>query len=268
MLTARTEPVQVGQLSRGGPGRPKVIVPITATTFDELTIQLDRVAHSRADIVEWRADYFKLLHNQSDTRTAALRIRAAIAPRPLLFTVRTEEEGGCAKLDAGDLTAIYRPILATDVVDAVDIEYLNPEASQLAADAKAVGIPVIGSHHIWLDPDGKPSEVMSNPDPGELYMAHLRYIEEFNADIVKLGVMPRDFRDVAALMSITTAFTAIYETPVISMAMGKLGRVSRIFSGDFGSAATFSKIADGEASAPGQLSLDKLLALWHQLGIE
>ena len=44
------------------------------------------------------------------------------------------------------------------------------------------------------------------------------------------------------------------ETPVITMSMGVLGGVSRLCGEAFGSAMTFAN--PGQASAPGQISLD------------
>jgi 3-dehydroquinate dehydratase-1 len=263
VLKSRTEPVQIGNVYVGGPGRPKVIVPITGQTSAEIGAQATAISQTTADIVEWRADHFEALFDHTAVADMVRAIKRVIDPKPLLFTVRTEEEFGQGKLNSGDLTAIYRPLLGLDILDAVDIEYLHPESPDLFEDARAVGVPIVGSHHIWLDADGSPSEVMQQ-NPTELYLAHLRYMQEFRADIAKLAVMPRDFRDVAALMTVTTQFTSIFEAPAITIAMGQLGHATRVFGSDFGSAATFAYV--GEESAPGQLPLDRLLKIWDQLG--
>ena len=84
------------------------------------------------------------------------------------------------------------------------------------------------------------------------------------ADILKMAVMPAEFDDVASLMQVTNEVVEEYtEKPVISMAMGNLGSISRIAGENFGSSVTFATI--GAASAPGQFPIEELRMMMNVL---
>lgn len=82
-------------------------------------------------------------------------------------------------------------------------------------------------------------------------------MEALGADIWKIAVMPQNGRDVLTLLDATLTMTEAEDcSPVISMSMAALGAVSRLSGEVFGSAVTFA--AAGRASAPGQISVDKM----------
>lgn len=68
--------------------------------------------------------------------------------------------------------------------------------------------------------------------------------------------MPQNPADVLALLSATHQANEKLDLPLITMAMGDLGKVTRITGAIFGSALTFDTV--GTASAPGQLSIADL----------
>ena len=65
--------------------------------------------------------------------------------------------------------------------------------------------------------------------------------------------------DVLDLLQTTAQISAQTMHPIITMSMGKLGVISRISGATFGSAVTFATV--GQASAPGQIPLDKMRAI-------
>ena len=87
-------------------------------------------------------------------------------------------------------------------------------------------------------------------------------MKELGADLPKFAVMPRDPGDVLALLSATwEAYQQV--GPVITMAMGELGKVTRAAGGVFGSCLTFG--AGQNASAPGQMEAEDLRAILEDL---
>ncbi len=90
-------------------------------------------------------------------------------------------------------------------------------------------------------------------------------MQEMKADILKIAVMPQEAKDVLTLLSATEEMTREYaKQPVVTMAMGRLGMISRIAGETFGVAATFGSV--GESSAPGQIEagqLSQMLSLLH-----
>lgn len=68
--------------------------------------------------------------------------------------------------------------------------------------------------------------------------------------------MPQKLEDVLTLLSLTLDAQKYLRIPVISIAMGEYGSLTRMFSWVFGSAVTF---AVGEnSSAPGQVPIEDL----------
>ena len=94
----------------------------------------------------------------------------------------------------------------------------------------------------------------------------LEQMKHSNADIVKLAMMPQDAEDVLRLLAETNRFHQRYpEQLLITMAMGKIGAVSRVSGEIFGSCVTFG--AGKNASAPGQIKMEKLEEILEVLSL-
>lgn len=71
-------------------GRPAVCVPVTDRTAEDIVSHVSEITE-QTDIIEWRIDYY------DDVDRSAMilpEIREAAGDRPLLVTLRTEQEGG------------------------------------------------------------------------------------------------------------------------------------------------------------------------------
>ena len=75
--------------------------------------------------------------------------------------------------------------------------------------------------------------------------------------------MPRCAGDVLVLLDATERAARELSIPLVSMAMGPLGLVTRVFGSRFGSGLTFASGA--VASAPGQIPLAELLPMLETL---
>jgi len=87
----------------------------------------------------------------------------------------------------------------------------------------------------------------------------------YGADVLKLAVMPTSPEDVNRLTSITWQMRQRSDRPLLTMAMGGLGAVTRMSGEIFGSNLTFGTL--DEASAPGQLevqALDQAMSTLHK----
>ncbi|HEY3532308.1 MAG TPA: type I 3-dehydroquinate dehydratase, partial [Casimicrobiaceae bacterium] len=93
------------------------------------------------------------------------------------------------------------------------------------------------------------------PDAATL-AAKFEQAKREGADVAKVAVMPHDPADVLALLDATWRAARALDIPLISMAMGPLGALSRIAGHLFGSSLTFA--AGERASAPGQMPIDAL----------
>ncbi len=238
---------------RIGAGPPAIIVPLTAATADALVAQAADAVAAAPDVVEWRVD---LLGGVADPRTvvaAGRRLVAALGGIPLLVTVRTADEGGHATVTAGAYVALYRAVLAAGLADLVDVEVMRDADAvrTLVGLAHDAGVVVVGSSH----------DFAGTPPQAELE-SRLLLMAERGADVLKLAVMPHDAGDVLALLGATWAVSRRVEQPLVTMAMGRAGVVSRLAGGVFGSAATFGTVGgSGTQSAPGQVDVTTLRAV-------
>ncbi|MCC2333727.1 type I 3-dehydroquinate dehydratase [Cellulomonas wangsupingiae] len=248
--------------TRLGAGSPRVCVPVVATTPDAAAAAARALPPGVADVVELRLDH--VTGSAGDpglVRAAVAAVRAALpADVPLLATFRSAREGGAQPADDAACARVVRTVVAgspgADGADAVDVELAAPDVADLVAHAQAAGLAVVVSHH----------DFAATP-PADEIVAVLRRQRDAGADVCKIAVMPHDADDVLALLSATRRFARDADRPVVTVAMGALGLVTRLAGGVFGSAMTFGSV--GAVSAPGQLDAARLrdvLDLLHDAG--
>ncbi len=174
------------------------------------------------------------------------KLRVALKDKLLLVTIRTKAEGGELALRHTEYTDLLHTILDTDCADLIDIEFFpaGDDLPALIGDAHTAGAAVVCSSH----------DFAKTPPRAEL-VARMVQMQQAGADLPKVAVMPQSRTDVLELLAATAEMADHHpETPVITMSMGTLGAVSRLAGEAFGSAMTFAN--PGQASAPGQVSLD------------
>lgn len=243
----KIKPVQVGNLEIGA-GIPKICVPITGRTKEEILDQAREVAKAGPDLVEWRGDFYEDIMDYACVRELFIAIFDILGQIPLLFTFRTDREGGNRQISTEDYVNLNRMVSEIEEVAFIDVEVFMdcPKMRDLIQTIHKNGKVVIGSHHRFdLTP--------SRPD----MISVLKTLEENGADIVKLAVMPKTEEDVRNLIQATSEAVCNELThPAVTMSMGSLGVSSRITGELFGSSITFGCV--GEPSAPGQVPLETL----------
>lgn len=234
-----------------GDGVPKICVPITASSREGICTAAEEIKEHPFDLVEWRADFFEELSDAQAVRDVILSLRKILGDVPLLFTIRTKAEGGNVRMDVEEYLNANFQAIATGLIDLLDVEIFQGDdiAFMLVEASHRSGVKVVASNH----------DFEKTPKKEEILM-RLCKMQELEADIVKIAVMPKTERDVLTLLDATLAMKEIHtSTPVVTMAMGSLGLVSRLTGRLFGSAITFGSV--GEASAPGQIPAQKLKEL-------
>ncbi len=234
-----------------GRGLPKICVPLTGASMVALLSEAQAVSSLPADLYEWRADSFFGSYSE-----ALDLLKRELYGKPLLCTVRTVREGGAADMAPEAYEAFLSGLLDQGGFSLLDIELSCGEerVKRLAEKAKDKGVGVVVSRHDF------------DKTPGEDEMVSvLLHMKELGADLPKLAVMPQNPKDVLHLLSAT--LRAVERIgPVITMAMGSLGKVSRVCGGVTGSCVTFG--AGVNASAPGQLNAEDLQAILEDLDPE
>ncbi|WP_394687396.1 type I 3-dehydroquinate dehydratase [uncultured Xanthomonas sp.] len=231
-----------------GAGLPKIIVPITAHDAGEALAQAQRIAASPdADLAEWRID---LMDGATDAAALAAlgpRLAQALHGKPLLLTFRTKAEGGAVAIDDAAYGTLYARLLEARFADLLDVEMFRDPAvlRQVVERAHRQGVYVVMSSH----------DFHATPPVAEI-VARLQRQQALGADVLKIAVMPRDPGDVLHLLDATWQMRQRSGQPLLTMAMGPLGAVSRLSGGTFGQSLTFGML--GSASAPGQIDAARL----------
>ncbi|MDO4357258.1 MAG: type I 3-dehydroquinate dehydratase [Clostridia bacterium] len=233
---------------RIGEGRTKIIVPIVGATRQEILSEAATFQDLPVDVVEWRIDWYEDALRAEKVVETADALRAALDGIPLLATFRTAKEGGERDIAPKDYARLLKAVCACGAADMIDVELFTGDeiVSDLIAVAHAAGVKVVASSH---DFHGTPSQ--------SDIVYRLRRMQDMGADIPKIAVMPRSRRDVLTLLAATEEMaTDFADRPIITMAMGGLGVISRLVGESMGSAMTFG--AATKASAPGQIGVKEL----------
>ncbi|WP_147198302.1 type I 3-dehydroquinate dehydratase [Pantoea sp. CCBC3-3-1] len=232
-----------------GEGEPKIIIPTTATTESEVLHFVDSVA-ARTDfhMLELRLDS---LENGTDGQAMAAlshKIAKRLPGKLLLLTFRTKAEGGKKAVSDRQYAQLYQVLLQQGEFDLLDIEmYRDRLLTEPLIDlVHQRGRHVILSSH----------ELHATPSAEEI-VSRLREQQMRGADILKLAAMPADASDVLRLLSATLEMHQRFaQRPLLTMAMGDTGVLTRMSGELSGSALTFASL--GDASASGQVALDDL----------
>ncbi|MCD7766277.1 MAG: type I 3-dehydroquinate dehydratase [Lachnospiraceae bacterium] len=234
-----------------GDGFPKICVPVTARSLQELEKQVKNIRTVPCDMVELRADFF-----EGDPIKELIALREALPYLPILFTFRTKEEGGERKITPEDYAALNRQAAglramdknpsrseARPLADLIDLEYNRGEdfIRSLCHELQEGGVKVVMSYH----------DFEKTPEPDKI-TGLLTRMQQLGADITKTAVMPRCERDVLFLLHAALEMKErLADRPYIMMSMGTPGGITRLAGTLTGSSVTFASA--GAVSAPGQM---------------
>ena len=257
-----------------GAGLPKICVPIVETTQEQILNQAQEIDRGLVDLVEWRADFFYVFNNLERTALTASLLQSILGKIPILFTFRTAKEGGEREISFDAYRELLLHMAKSGCVDLIDVEVFrgydkmqrkrrewktadscNREVQQMVKELSK-SVVVVGSYHNFNETPSR-----------EEILKRIFFMEKIGAAIPKIAVMPKEQEDVICLMETTLlAGRLMADRPVITMAMGALGKVTRMAGESFGSAVTFGCM--GKASAPGQIEVEQLRQAMQALHIE
>ncbi len=158
-----------------------------------------------------------------------------------IATNRVHSEGGNWQGQEEQRIALLEDLIP--YVDMIDIERKSTDClrNRLVEEAKSHGTKVIMSSHFF-----------ETTPPEKEMVAILNECTDKGADIAKLAVMPQKPEDILELFH--AALQAKGEVCVI--AMGELGRHSRVVACRYGSLLTYGCVE--KPVAPGQIRIDQL----------
>ncbi|MFA5858585.1 MAG: type I 3-dehydroquinate dehydratase [Elusimicrobiota bacterium] len=234
-----------------------IVVPIEFTVPSKIIVAVKAAAHAGADIVELRVDKYLLAGISLDKICAiAVEIKHSVKCGVLL-TVRSPKENGMRRTAVVDkkLSDNIRKkayLMLIKYVDFVDIELSsNKIIREVISRVKKLNKKVVVSYHNF---SGTPSNT-----------ALSRFLvrgKKFNADIVKLAVVPKNQHDVWRLLNFCRANNNTKPRLAV-VSMTSLGTISRILGFIYGSQLTYAYLKSQNAS--GQVSLKSLKCFYNRL---
>ena len=231
-----------------GEGRPKICVPIVGQTKEDILLEAGTFERIPVDVVEWRVDWFENVFDTDKVLDVAKDLQTVLKDTPILFTFRTAKEGGEKAISSEDYKALNMAVAKSGYVDFIDVEAFTGEeiVKSMIQEAHSYGVKVIASNHDFFKTPAKADIIY-----------RLRKMQDMNADIPKIAVMPQNKKDVLTLLTATEEMASEYaDRPIITMSMAGTGLISRLCGEVFGSALTFGAV--GKASAPGQMNASDL----------
>lgn len=239
-----------------GEGQPKICVPLVSQSKEELIKEAEKANQSVAEIIEWRADYFEEVDSVEAVLDIISVLRENLPEKVLLFTFRTKEEGGKKDIRLPDYHELCVAVAQSKKIDLIDVELTRVEflGRGFIATLKESGVKIVMSSH----------DFEKTPDDATLVFK-INVMNQFGADIGKIATMPQQLQDVLRIMGIVTKARGFNQLPLAVMAMGDLGKVTRVSGEITGSVFTFGSL--DQASAPGQIPIVQLKEMLNVLQI-
>lgn len=213
-----------------------------------------KAAEMGADILEIRLDLLGIRHPEIAAETI-MKVKSETG-LPVIITNRSHIEGGRWEGKEAERIGLITKLLSLKGgPDAVDIELSadKDERDRAVRAAKKHGKTVIISSH---DFSKTPSFQEMKATLEEAFFA--------GADIVKLAVMPHSMRNVMDLLRVTLDVGEAGRA-ICTIAMGKLGKHTRVIAPFYGSVLTYAPVESTVSAAPGQLPVDELKKIMELL---
>jgi 3-dehydroquinate dehydratase/shikimate dehydrogenase len=232
-----------------------------------------------ADIVEYRIDSFFSGSRSADGTLDEREVRAIMrlvrdCPLPCIVTCRAASEAGEGGYDGDDAArvSLYEKLGTAGDEDAargrprwIAPRYIDVELATYARSAnirqkidmavdhpgqrRLVSTGLILSFH---DFSGRPADLLRRLAA----VAH-----EPAARVAKVAITARSIRDNLELLDLLADNAA--GKPMIALAMGRFGLLSRVLAPKFGGFLTFAALRPGAGTAPGQPTVRELLEVYR-----
>jgi 3-dehydroquinate dehydratase-1 len=192
-----------------------------------------------ADAVEYRIDGFE--NTSIDHCKEVISYGNSLGLKAIL-TIRAPFEGGLKEIP--NRLEHYKEL--TPLADFVDIELKAPkeEKEEVKRTVRSNGKKLILSYHNFE----------KTPPKGEIERIFTEIVKE-GADIAKVSFKAESLKDISNLLCVA----AVQPIPTVSIAMGEIGKISRIAAYVFNSVISYCALET--AFAPGQLTLEEMVEL-------
>ncbi len=234
-----------------GEGMPKICIPVVGKDDEDILKQIS--VDIPYDMIELRIDFYEEINHLKKVLKLLSKVRKT-KECPILFTCRTQNEGGHSSLTLQQYSHLLTEVINSGYIDLVDIELNvgNKTVLELVDKAHKKNVFVVMSYHNF-------EKTPAYDDMVDI----LEKMEVMGGDILKIAVMPVLKKDVVTLMNVSTLMSSKLDRPLVMISMGELGKITRIAGELIGSSVTFGSTL--KSSAPGQIQVNDLKLLLESL---
>lgn len=233
-------------------------IPLISSNKSALLADVDKAVDSGCDFLEWRRDHFMKGEDlsQEDEIANLNEIKKRMKNQGLIYTYRSHLEGGIFETSDTIREAAIKAAIESNLVDYIDVELASDQVflGKIKEALKNSKTQWIVSHHNFDKTPGT-AEIEA------IYAA----MENSGGDVLKLAVMPQSAEDIRHLMKATLAYNEGAEKPIIAIAMGSIGGITRIATELCGGSLTYA--AGIGKTAPGQLKLEEIIELRNRMAL-
>lgn len=222
--------------------RPLVVASIVDSK--QILKNIHKAVKEGADFLELRLDAFPF-KNKEKLFEIAQEIRKKTS-LPIIATLRSPKEQGFQALkfhwNDQERKEIYEKCLP--IVDFIDVEFSSDSINQaLIKKAHKLQKKVILSYH----------DFHSMPQEKEILQL-VKKFKQLSGDIFKVAGMARSWEETIRFLYTCSRLNSINR---VFIAMGEIGKFSRIAGFCFGSCLTYGSM--GQKTAPGQIPIPRLI---------
>lgn len=223
----------------------KIVVPISPSSIEEAN-QIDASKYDKADIIEWRAD--SLSHDA--ILTVAPAIFEKFSGHEILFTVRSQAQGGLLDLSPLDYISLLKDIDSLYHPDYIDFDYYTYQ--EVFEHLRTFSNLVLSYYNYDTTPENL-MEIFSE-------------LTTLAPRVVRIAVMARTEQDVLDVMNYTRGFKTLNPNQsYATISMGKLGKISRMAANVIGSSWSIASLEkQGELGHISLPEMTQLLAILNE----
>jgi len=230
--------------------KPRICVSLAAENPSDFPVLIRRAEEAEADLIEIRLDYLNV--DLSDV-TKILKDLVREASVPMIATNRLYDQGGYQPQDEKGRIQILIQAAAAGF-EYVDVELTVAEINSIVEKIRSYGSkPIVSFHDFERTPSLRDMEKI------------IRSEMDAEAEICKLVTAACSVEDNLKCLLLVRKMSRL--TKIVCFAMGRKGLISRALSPVFGGYFTFASLTADVKTAPGQLSIDELKALYEKLGV-
>ncbi|MBQ1959063.1 MAG: type I 3-dehydroquinate dehydratase [Firmicutes bacterium] len=216
--------------------RPEICLSLNCSNMAEIIAEIAEYGDF-AQIIEWCADKMEGAESYSKETFLidAEQVKRFCGKKKLIIDYKGDE-------------VMTNKVMrwAMDIADIIDIDADNSELERLVREAKRKKVKTLISYHNF---DGMPTK----DQIAEQYLK----MEKRGGDILKVACFAENEVDTYAILEGAAAYSQLNAAlPIVAIAMGQEGQVSRICAGDFGSVISWA--CGSKTTAPGQFNARQL----------